>query len=140
MLEIPANVMLERLKSGFEEYEEVPDEWKAVPVMTEEQAKIYRKKMVLLRFENEYKYLCLVVSGIVPVYSGDACIGCLGEVNVSGEEITVELLIDYATPERLELENNNPALKLKPVFGDDVYKGETLYGGPRLMKVELTLE
>ena len=140
MLEIPANVMLERLKTGFAEYEEVPDEWKTVPVLTEEQAKIYRKKVTLLRFENEFKYLSLTISGVVPVYSGKTCIGCLGHYDVSGEEIIVELLIDYATPERLELENDNPALKVTPVMSVDMWKGEPLYGGPRLVKVDLAFE
>lgn len=139
MLEIPPNVALERMKQ-FESDQEVPDEWKAVPALTEAQARIYRKKVVLFKFEGPYKYLCLHVSGVVPVYSGNTCIGCLGEVDVTGEEVSAELIIDYATPERLELENGNPSLKIEPIIGPDVWEGEALYGSDALIKVELTFE
>jgi hypothetical protein len=139
MLEIPHNVAFERMKS-FPTDQEVPDEWKAVPAMSEEQARIYRTKAVLLKFEKEYAFLRLRIEGIVPIYSGSTCIGCLGEVLVDGEEVVAELIIDYATPERLEFQNANPSLKLKPVIGPDKLMGNLLYGSDRLQRVEITFE
>lgn len=135
MLEIPTNVVIERMKS-FESAQEVPDEWKAIPALTEEQAKVYRTKKSLLKFEGIYKYLALHVPSVVPVYSGDRCIGCVGGVDIEyPEEVMVELIIDYATPERLELENGT--LKLEPVLGPDIFEGAILYGSEVLKKVIL---
>lgn len=138
MLEIPPNVMLERMKS-FESDQEVPDEWKSVPALSEEQARIYRAKIVLFKFEKEYKYSSIRVEGIIPVYSVDICIGCLGEVDVTGEEVVAELIIDYATPERLELQNNNPNFVVEPVIEADLFEGKICYGSNVLRRVNLKL-
>lgn len=138
MLEVPTNVVLERMKS-FESAQEIPDEWKAIPALTEDQARIYRTKIVLFKFEKEFQYTSIRVEGIVPVYSGDVCIGCLGEVDVTGEEVVAELIIDYATPDRLELENNNPNLVVEPVIEADLFEGKICYGSNVLRRVNLKL-
>ncbi len=136
MLEIPTNVIIERMKTFMSE-QEVPDDWKAIPAITEIQAKVYRAKVTLLEFKGPYQYTTLRIEGVVPVYAGNRCIGCLGEVDVNGEAIVVELIIDYATPERLELENGT--IKIDPVIVADLHEGQPCYGSDLLKRVNLKL-
>jgi len=135
MIEIPPNTLMARLVELENWASEVPDEWKTVPALTEEQARVYRTKVTLLRFEGPYKFLSLRVEGTIPVYSGEDCIGCLGQVDVSGEEVIANIIIDYATPERLSFENDQ--IVAEPVIGPDEFEGSVLYGSDLLKRVNL---
>jgi hypothetical protein len=129
MIEIPPNALMARLEE-LDWQEEVPDEWKTIPALTEEQAKIYRTKGVILTFVGQLKFCALKVEGIIPVYSDGRVIGCLGEVVTEGESVVAEMILDYSTPERLEIQNGDslwaePVLKvITAVTGFDITEAQ----------------
>lgn len=140
MIEIPPNELMKRLQYTVSD-DELPDEWKAVLAMTEDQAKIYRTKATLLKFEGEFKFCTLRIEGVIPVYSDSKVIGCLGEVNVEGEEVTAEIIIDYSTPERLELQTGSPDLWADGLFVINSWNESPLgkqYTSATLKSVDIT--
>lgn len=143
MLEIPNNVLIERAKTmpRTDDLDTVPDEWKTIPALTEEEAKVYRTKIKLLVPGNADAISSVgstvTVPVLTPVFSGNKCIGCVSDVFVDGEDILVGIIIDYHTPERLDLEQGG-------VVGLSMFETEarTHLGSSdyKLVKVELAKE
>ena len=76
---------------------EEPDDWKAVP---EADTKLYRAKVV---FDESDIEGFTFPHGIVK--SGDRTIGWVTGFTQGLGQCTIELTLDYASPERLEIEN-----------------------------------
>jgi hypothetical protein len=45
-------------------------------------------------------------SKIIPVYSGNKVIGCVESVYTEGKNVFAELILDYSSPERFDLQND----------------------------------
>lgn len=107
MIELPLNAVT---RGNPDSKEELPDEWTTVAPLTEDQSKIYRTKAVVIKLEDDLQLMTVRVEGMVPVFSGDKIIGCVTGISTQNENVVVDLAIDFATPERLELENGSPEL------------------------------
>jgi hypothetical protein len=82
---------------------DTPDDWLAIPA-TGDETLLYRTQAVLIRLESNFKYLTIRTEGVVPVKAGGRTIGCITNITTQGETVIADLVIDRATPERLEIE------------------------------------
>lgn len=91
---------------------DIPDEWRIVPTFSEENTKVFRTSAIIIEFNDPTSVMAqnkVYIDSVVPVYSDDnKIIGCSTDVIVIGEKVYVDLIIDYSTPERLDIESGSP--------------------------------
>ncbi len=83
----------------------IPDEFSLSVALEEENTKLYRCQAALLRFGGEYKYASVYVTDPIPVLSGDRQIGTVVSTMTVDDLLVGELVIDYKTPERFDIES-----------------------------------
>lgn len=102
-----------KLPSVKDWFPPIPDEWQSVPEINEDNTKLYRVPAAIWLLENEYENMTIVAEGVILVKSGDRVIGCATSIYNVGNMVVADLIIDYSTPERLELEDDNCSLWAK---------------------------
>lgn len=84
----------------------LPEEWKTVTPQTEDSARLFRISAPLLELTDKFENLIVKTEGIVHVKSGNKLIGSMVSVDLEGKWLVGVLSIDYASPERLEVESD----------------------------------
>lgn len=88
------------------EWNDVPDEFLLSNEINGKNTKIFKTKAVIYRYGHDTN-LTIQLSGLVPVFSNNIKIGCVGNIEAQGQNIVAELIIDNQTPERFDIENGN---------------------------------
>ena len=78
------------------EIPEEPDDWKTIP---EEQPKVFHAKVIFEELTQPWSF------GSITVRAGNKTIGYVVGVHQEFGQTAFEMAMDYATPERLEIEN-----------------------------------
>ncbi len=93
------------MSENTENIESVSDEVVAIEkVFTQEETKLFRTKALLFQLTGEALRAKVEHAPSVPVFSGEKLIGYASTWQ-DGPRVSAELVIDYSTPERLEIEN-----------------------------------
>lgn len=76
-------------------------------VVTQEDVKLYRERTILAYLEGATAIAALFADNPVPVESDDGKLIGTANVSIQNSKLIAELVIDYATPERLNAENRD---------------------------------